>query len=101
MNKTAQTVESASGTFHIEDVFPAIDGGRFPVKRIAGERVEVWADIYRDGHAVIAAALVWRAENEQEWRREPMTLHSNDRWGGAFLPDAPGYYVYAIEAWTV
>ncbi len=100
MNKTAQTVESASGTFHIEDVFPAIDGGRFPVKRIAGERVEVWADIYRDGHAVVAAALVWRAENDREWRREPMTLHSNDRWGGTFLPDAPGYYVYAIEAWT-
>lgn len=100
MNKTAQTVESASGTFHIEDVFPAIDGGRFAVKRIAGERVEVWADIYRDGHAVIAAALVWRAENDREWRREPMTLHSNDRWGGSFVPDAPGYYLYAIEAWT-
>jgi starch synthase (maltosyl-transferring) len=100
VNKTAQTVESASGAFHIEDVFPAIDGGRFAVKRIAGERVEVWADIYRDGHAVVAAALVWRAENDREWRREPMTLHSNDRWGGSFLPDAPGHYLYAIEAWT-
>jgi starch synthase (maltosyl-transferring) len=30
------------------------------VKRIAGERVEVWADIYRDGHDVMTAALVWR-----------------------------------------
>ena len=100
MNKTAQTVESAGGTFHIEDVFPSIDGGRFPVKRIAGEPVEVWADIYRDGHAVIAAALVWRAENVREWRREPMSVHSNDRWGGSFLPDAPGHYVFAIEAWT-
>jgi hypothetical protein len=32
----------------IEDVYPAVDVGRFPVKRIAGEAVEVWADICRD-----------------------------------------------------
>jgi starch synthase (maltosyl-transferring) len=29
-----------------------------------------------------------------------MTLHNNDRWVGSFVPDAPGRYVYAIEAWT-
>ena len=57
MNKTAQTVESAGGTFHIEDVFPSIDGGRFPVKRIVGERVDVWADIYREGDELVSAAL--------------------------------------------
>lgn len=100
MNKTAQTVESASSAFHIEDVYPSIDGGRYPVKRIVGERVDVWADIYRDGHDVVAAALVWRREIDREWRREPMTLHSNDRWGGSFVPEAPGRYFYAIEAWT-
>src|SRR3954466_4772656 len=102
VNKTTQTVESAAvgGVFHIEDVYPLIDGGRFPVKRIAGERVEVWADIYRDGHDVVSAALVWRRERDREWRREPMTHHSNDRWGGSFVPDAPGRYVYAIEAST-
>ena len=100
VNKTAQTVESTTGAFHIEDVYPLIDGGRYPVKRIVGERVEVWADVYRDGHDIIAAALIWRGELDREWRREPMTLHSNDRWGGSFVPDAPGRYVYAIEAWT-
>jgi starch synthase (maltosyl-transferring) len=102
VNKTTQTVESAAagGAFHIEDVYPLIDGGRFAVKRIAGERIEVWADIYRDGHDVVNAALVWRREQDREWRREPMTHHSNDRWGGSFVPDQPGRYVYAIEAWT-
>ena len=29
-----------------------------------------------------------------------MIHHSNDRWGGSFVPDQPGRYVYAIEAWT-
>jgi starch synthase (maltosyl-transferring) len=102
VNKTAQTVESAAagGAFHIEDVYPQIDGGRFPVKRIAGERVEVWADIYRDGHDLIDCALVWRLEQDREWRRAPMIHHENDRWGGWFVPEQPGRYVYAVEAWT-
>ena len=100
MNKTTQTVESAGRTFHIEDVYPLIDGGRFPVKRIVGERVEIWADIYRDGHDVTAAALIWRHEREHEWHREPMTPDSNDRWSGSFVPDQLGRHVYAIEAWT-
>jgi starch synthase (maltosyl-transferring) len=102
VNKTAQTVESAAlgGTFHIEDVYPLIDGGRFPVKRIVGEPVEIWADIYRDGHDVMAAALVWRLEQDRQWHRTPMTHYSNDRWIGSFTPDQPGRYVYAIEAWT-
>ena len=100
MNKTTQTVESAGGTFHIEEVYPLIDGGRFPVKRIVGERVEIWADIYRDGHDVTAAALTWRHEREREWHREPMTLDSNDRWTASFVPDQVGRHLYAIEAWT-
>src|ERR1700680_1437851 len=98
VNKTTQTVESAaaSGAFHIEDVYPLIDGGRFPVKRIVGERVEVWADIYRDGHDVVTAALGGRREQAREWRREPMIQHGNDRWSGSFVPDQPGRHVYAI-----
>src|SRR3981189_2603178 len=102
VNRTTQAVESAAagGAFHIEDVYPLIDGGRFPIKRIVGERIDVWADIYRDGHDVVAAALVWRREQDRDWRRAPMAFHSNDRWGGSFVPDEIGRYVYAIEAWT-
>jgi len=86
--------------FRIEDIFPRVDGGRYPVKRIAGESVDVWADIFRDGHDVIAAAVLWRAESDSDWRREPMTHHSNDRWQGVFTPPRPGSYLYQIEAWT-
>jgi starch synthase (maltosyl-transferring) len=86
--------------FRIEDIYPSVEGGRYPVKRIAGEIVEVWADIFREGHDVIAASLLWRREREEKWRREPMRLDSNDRWHGSFTPPEPGWYVYAIEAWT-
>ena len=84
----------------IEDVYPAVDAGRFPVKRIAGEPVEVWADIIRDGHAVLAAELLWRAEASDRWSRTPMRLHENDRWTATFTPTSVGRYQYAIEAWT-
>ena len=85
---------------YIEDIYPAVYAGRFPIKRIAGETVEVWADIFRDGHAVLAAELLWRPEAANKWSRVPMLSRSNDRWSASFTPAKPGRYVYAIEAWT-
>jgi starch synthase (maltosyl-transferring) len=86
--------------FLIEDIYPCVDGGRYPVKRIAGESVEVWADIFREGHDVVAAALLWRLETCPDWQRDPMRFHGNDRWHGSFTPPKPGAYLFAIEAWT-
>jgi starch synthase (maltosyl-transferring) len=90
----------AGRRIHIEDVYPAVDAGRFAVKRIAGEPVDVWADIFRDGHAVLAAELLWRPESSAKWSRVTMRLQQNDRWTGTFIPPNPGRYAYAIEAWT-
>jgi starch synthase (maltosyl-transferring) len=86
--------------FHIEDVYPSVDAGRYPVKRIVGETVEVWADVFRDGHNIIAAALVWRLERDTDWRHVPMRHQGNDRWAGQFVPTDVGRYVFAIAAWT-
>ncbi len=86
--------------FRIEEIYPCVDCGRYPVKRIAGETVEVWADILREGHDILATALLWRPESETAWRREPMQPHSNDRWQGRFTPAEPGLYLFAVEAWT-
>ena len=41
----------------IEDVWPEIDAGRYPIKRVVGDEVTVWADIFRDGHDKIRAVL--------------------------------------------
>jgi starch synthase (maltosyl-transferring) len=91
---------AGAGTFHIEDVYPNVDAGRFPVKRLAGDTIDVWADIFRSGHDIIAAQLIWRREEDRDWHKSPMTLHDNDRWFGSFAPGDPGRYIYAIEAWT-
>jgi starch synthase (maltosyl-transferring) len=46
----------------IEHVRPAVDGGRFPVKREVGDRLEVSADILKEGHERLAAVIRYRAE---------------------------------------
>jgi starch synthase (maltosyl-transferring) len=85
---------------YIENIFPLVDAGRFPVKRIVDEPIDVWADVLRDGHVVLAADLLWRLEGADRWLRVPMRLHDNDRWGARFTPTRVGRYLYAIEAWT-
>lgn len=102
VNKENRVVGSvtARGTFHIEDIYPCVNDGRFPVKRIVGESIDVWADIFRDGHDIIAAALIWRREQDHEWHRVTMRHHGNDRWTASFAPQELGRHIYAIEAWT-
>ena len=48
----------------IENLQPLIDGGRYPVKRVIGEDLIVEADIFKEGHDVVAAALKWRMVGE-------------------------------------
>jgi starch synthase (maltosyl-transferring) len=45
----------------IENIQPAVDGGRFPVKRTTGDEVVVEADCFADGHDVVACMLRWRS----------------------------------------
>ena len=91
---------ATAAAFHIEDIFPSVNDGRFPVKRIAGEPVDVWADIFRNGHDVTVAALLWKHADAAEWQSVPMRHHGNDRWTATFRPTDCGRYLYAIEAWT-
>jgi starch synthase (maltosyl-transferring) len=94
------TKAAIEGRFYIEDIYPNVDTGRFAVKRIVGEPIDIWADIVRDGHDVLAAHLIWRRERDRAWQRVPMHLFSNDRWTASFTPTEIGRHVCAIEAWT-
>jgi starch synthase (maltosyl-transferring) len=84
---------------HIEEVYPELDGGRYPVKRILGDRFEVWADIFRDGHDKLRAVLRYQCEN-QGWHEAPFEFFDNDRWVARLQLDAVGLWQYTIEAWT-
>ena len=45
----------------IDAVAPAVDGGRFPAKRIAGEPVRIEAHCFTDGHDKLRVVLRWQA----------------------------------------
>src|SRR5215813_1892064 len=101
--KTA--VDAASGLelgpelrIAIEDVYPEIDGGRHPIKRVLGDELEVQADVFCDGHDQLRA-LVKFAFEDQEWRETPMVLFDNDRWVARIRLDQLGLWRYTIEAW--
>lgn len=74
----------------IEAVEPQVDGGRFPIKRVVGEKVTVSADIYKEGHFKLAAVLKARQAGDNEWQESAMTQGDNDRWFGEFTVTAIG-----------
>jgi starch synthase (maltosyl-transferring) len=84
----------------IQDVSPQVDCGRYPVKRTLGERVEVSATIFRDGHDVLGAAVRYKPAGASRWRESPLEPLGNDRWRGAFVTDECGRWSFRIEAWV-
>ena len=84
----------------IEGVSPEIDSGRFPVKRTIGEEVVVSADIFAEGHDLLAAVVKYRNSGAREWSESPMVPLVNDRWTGRFSVDVLGRCEYTIEGWV-
>ena len=84
----------------IENLQPLIDGGRYPIKRIVGEDLVVEADIFKDGHDVVAAILKWRVLGKRAWRETPMNFVDNDRWRGICTLYDEEIHEYTVEAWT-
>jgi starch synthase (maltosyl-transferring) len=83
----------------IADVSPQVDGGRYAVKRVIGEPLEVVATIFTDGHDVLAARVLHRPAGAAAWRDAPMAPLVNDRWAGAVVLDTVGLHEVAVEAW--
>ena len=82
----------------IENLRPCIDGGRFPIKRVIGENVQVEADILCDGHDRLAATLLYRHAAEAQWHKVPMQQLPNDLWQASFSVTELGTYFYKVEA---
>ncbi len=83
----------------IERVTPQLDGGRFPIKRIVGERVVVEADVFREGHDALAARLLYRQSDATAWHESAFAYFDNDRYRGSFELERIGRCLYTIEAW--
>lgn len=84
----------------IERVQPEIDGGCWPIKREVGDRLEVSADIFKEGHDALACLLRYRVLKDDAWREVSMELVDNDRWRGHFDLTQNTRYRYSIGAFV-
>ncbi len=83
----------------ITAVDPSVDGGRWPVKRAAGEPVHVRAGVVVDGHEKLAVELHYRHAEDEEARVLRMQPEPNDEYTAAFTADRLGRYQYRVRAW--
>jgi starch synthase (maltosyl-transferring) len=88
------------GRIQVQAIEPFVDCGRYPIKRTVGDRVDVYATIFKDGHDALGAAVRVKAPGERRRREEPLRPLGNDRFGGSFAVDRPGRWRFSIAAWT-
>jgi starch synthase (maltosyl-transferring) len=101
-----QTAKAPSGQVDgrrrvaIEAVSPEVGAGRFPAKRSLGERVAIEADVFADGHDVVAGVARYRHQSETAWTEVPLSALGNDRWRAEFTVSRLGRYLYTVQGWV-
>ncbi len=83
----------------IEHIQPVVDGGRYQARRAVGERVDVTANIFADGHDHIRARVLYRHAHDSSWTSVEMKSTFNDEWMASFYVPLKGQYSFKVEAW--
>jgi starch synthase (maltosyl-transferring) len=83
----------------IEQVRPVVDCGRWALKRVLGESIDVEADVIVEGHERIACLLLHAPVGASSWTAVPMTSLGDDCWTAAFVPATLGRHRYTVAAW--
>ena len=84
----------------IEHVQPQVNEGQYPARRTLGERVDVTASIFADGHDHLRADVLFKTSGASDWRRVPMKDEGNDHWRGVFFVEERSSYLFTVEAWV-
>jgi len=84
----------------IQNVLPQIDCGSHFIKRVVGQNVTVTANVFPDGHDVIACAVKFKHESDSGWSEVRMTPTGNDEWSADFTIERQGFYSYFVEGWV-
>ena len=94
---------AVSGRLGIDDVSPAVGGGRYPSKAVVGESVPIRATVWREGHDAVAANVVWKRLGSQgpgQHARMAAEGVDSDRWATSVVPDEPGLWTFRVDAWS-
>ena len=88
------------GRVQVQNVTPTVDCGRYAAKAVVGEDVVVAADVFREGHDKVAAAVRYRGPADESWQEAPLKLDVNDRFYGRFRVDRMGAWRFQVVGWT-
>jgi starch synthase (maltosyl-transferring) len=84
----------------IRNVYPCVENGKYAIKRVQNEEVNVWADVFADGHDVIRASIQYRHSSEKKWHEVPAFEIDQDRWHAKFIVAKIGTYYYRFTGWA-
>ncbi len=87
------------GRIVIDDVRPRTPTGQHPPKTAEGEPFVVSADIFKDGHDILAARVRTKPAGRRGWVSVPMAPTGNDRWEASLTLDGVGRHDLVIDAW--
>jgi len=83
---------------------PALDSGRYAIKRIVGDELVVGADVLCDTLDVVSARIAFRRpllQSSGDWEFASLAYdQATDRWNGTIILDTIGHWVFTVEAWT-
>ena len=83
------------------DVSPVVDCGRWPAKAVVGERVEIAATVFRDGHGEVGAdVLLTDPAGKQSLTRMRLAGTGTDRWAAEVTADRPGLWRFSVQGWA-
>lgn len=90
------------GSIPITAVSPVLDGGLYPARAIAGEELCLTATAFTEGPERLGVSAVLFGPNDTPPQRITMSpgKTGSDSWHGRVLPDVPGRWEFAIEAWV-
>ncbi|MGE0796396.1 MAG: maltotransferase domain-containing protein, partial [Acidimicrobiia bacterium] len=89
------------GRIVVDDVRPRTPSGRFPPKVAEGERFAVSADVFVDGHLLLAARVRTREPGGSGWTSRSMRDLGNDRWEADDVRlEGVGRHDLVVEAWV-
>ncbi len=88
------------GRMGIDDVQPLVSAGQVPAKAVVGELIPVSTTAWREGHDALGVTLHIDGPSRRSLniRMEPAV--EPDVFNAAFVPDAVGFWVFRIEAWS-
>jgi starch synthase (maltosyl-transferring) len=87
----------------VTNVTPVVELGKYPVKAVVGEYVEVRATVFREGHDALGAGVVLKGPRG---RARPMVrMHRTrpsepDVYAADVVAEGPGAWTFWVESWS-